>query len=191
MKKTLSILFAVIIAMSALVSAGAIGLVNENNLQSNIASYMGYDESKMQDFKAEKITRNALDYYEVTFKYDGVGYHVGVNALGLVDTYSYNAKKVIIPKAEKNACVSELNAKGYALKEANTASSDAIFKAESFSKKDGVCYYYYDFLGTSAEWEVYVNAYTGSIASSSHEDQNAFIMFFIRLFAKIAALFSF
>ena len=77
MKKTLSILFAVIIAMSALVSAGAIGLVNENNLQSNIASYMGYDESKMQDFKAEKITRNALDYYEVTFKYDGVGYHVG------------------------------------------------------------------------------------------------------------------
>ena len=154
MKKTLSVLFAIIFALSALVSASAIGLVNPDNLKSNIASYMGYDESKIQDFNYSKQTQNMLDFYTVTFKYDGVKYTIGVDALGIYEDYSYESNKLIVPKTEKSVSITENEAKGYALKEANVISSDAIFKVEKFEKNNGVAYYKYDFLGKTAEWTV-------------------------------------
>ena len=189
MKKTLSVLFAVIFAFSALVGASAIGLVNESTLKSKVASYMGYDESQLQDFSYNKTTQNMLDYYTVTFRYSGVSYTIGVNALGAFDNYSYSANKVIVPAEVKDFCISELEAKGSALKEANCSSSDAIFKSEKFAVKDGAPVYSYDFLSKSAEWNVDVNGVTGGIINSSHADKNVIVMFFIRLFAKIAALF--
>lgn len=192
MKKTLSVLFAVIFALSALVSASAIGLVNPDNLKSNVATYMGYDESKIQEFNYVKSTHNLLDYYTVTFKYDGVGYTVGVDAVGIYENFSYSAKKIIVPAVESKACISEASARGYALREAeNTASADAIFKTEKFEKKNGVAYYSYDFLSKTAEWNVDVNAYTGAIINVSKTEKNAIVMIFIRLFAKLAALFAF
>ncbi len=190
MKKTLSVLFAIIFAFSALVSASAIGLVNPDNLKSNIASYMGYDESKIQDFNYSKQTQNMLDFYTVTFKYDGVKYTIGVDALGIYEDYSYESNKLIVPKTEKSVSITENEAKGYALKEADVISSDAIFKVEKFEKNNGVAYYKYDFLGKTAEWTVEINAYTGAVANSNHSDKNVIVMFFIRLFAKIALLFA-
>ena len=189
MKKTLSVFFALLFALSAVIGASAIGLVNESTLKSNVASYMGYDESKLQDFNYNKTTQNMLDYYTVTFKYSGVSYTIGVNALGVYDNYSYNAKKVIVPAAAKDICITELEAKGYALKEADTSSSDAIFKTEKFAVKNGTPVYSYDFLSKTAEWNIDVNGLTGSIINSSHADKNPIAMIFIRLFAKILAIF--
>ena len=191
MKKTLSVLFAVIFALSALVSASAIGIVDPDNLQSYVANYMGYEEGSLQDFSYTKETRNLLDFYTVKFKYDNVNYTIGVDALGVFEDYSYNAKKVIVPKSESKVCITEAAAKGYALKEADTLSADAIFKSEKFEKKGGTAYYSYNFLSKTAEWNVDINAYSGAVINSTHADQNAFIMIFIRLFAKIMALFSF
>ena len=81
MKKTLSVIFAVIFALSALVSASAIGIVDPDNLKGYVATYMGYDENSLQDFSYTKETRNLLDYFTVKFKYDGVSYTIGVDAL--------------------------------------------------------------------------------------------------------------
>ena len=189
MKKTLSVFFALLFALSAVISASAIGVVNESTLKTNIASYMGYDESKLQNFEYTKTTQNFLDYYTVTFKYNGVSYTIGVNAGGMYDNYSYSANKVIVPAAVKDLCITELEAKGYALKEADTSSSDAIFKSEKFSIKNGSAVYSYDFLSKTAEWNVDVSGLTGSIINSSHVDKNPIAMIFIRLFAKILAIF--
>ena len=190
MKKTLSVVFAVIFAFSAFVSAhAALGLISEDKVKGYVADYMGYDESKMSDYSQSKTTHNFLDYYNVTFKYDGVTFKVGIDAAGIVEEYSYNASKIIVPKKE-SGIISEYDAKGYALKEASVSSSDAVFKSETFRKSGSVPSYSYNFLSKTAEWNVEVNGYTGSIIKSEHNDQNVIIMFFIRLFAKIAALFA-
>lgn len=188
MKKTLSIVFALIFALSACVCASAINIFTDADLKSMSASFMGFDESKMQDFKSQSETSNFITSYEVTFKYDNVTYKINYSQLGTVTDFEYSANKVIRPK-NSDIYVSPEKAKNAAISEAGTTSKDAIFKTEKFAIKDGVAYYKYELLSKTAQWNIDIGAISGEVINSNHIDKNAFVMIFIRLFARIGIFF--
>ncbi len=204
MKKTISIILAVIALFSITMSvpAYAVGidgtLIKEEDAKQAAADYIG---ASVDDLGSYSCTTESIQYasllsitvtadqYKLSFRYNGVSYKITVDPVGLIRDYDYNSAKLIIPKGA-SGYVTEAEAKAKATDAAGVNSSDAIFTSSKFVVEDYTSYYEFEFLGKTEEVSAKVNATVKSANPDiSKDDKGAFIMFFIRLFAKIAALF--
>lgn len=204
MKKTLSIIFAILFALSAFVSASAIGvdgtLITADDAKKAAADYLGATPDNFSNYNCSEET---IDYvkvgsiisvtakqYNLSFRYSGVSYKITVDPAGLIRNYSYESKKLLIPKgASDYLTVAEAKAK--ATDAAGVSSDDAIFTSSKFVVENYVNYYQFEFLGKTQQVSAKINASVKSANPVMNvEEKNAFVMIFIRLFAKIALLFA-
>ena len=204
MKKTLSIILAVIAVMSLLfcVPASAAGIdgtfITADDAKKAAADYLGttVDSLSNLECKEESIEYASVlgisisaKQFNLSFRYNGVSYKVTVDPVGVVRNYSYDSNKVIVPKGA-SGYMTEAEAKAKATDAAGVSSADAIFTSSKFVVEDYVGYYQFSFLGKTQQVSAKVNASSKSADPVINvENKNAIVMFFIRLFAKIAAMF--
>ncbi|MBO4893299.1 MAG: hypothetical protein J5562_00090 [Clostridia bacterium] len=199
MKKTLSLILALVTVFSVMMCMSApASAYTDAEVKKIAADYIGTSADSLSNYKCEvvKVTVVSLggltltaDQYEITFRFNGISYKISVDSAGLIRNYSYESKKLLIPKGE-SGLINESEARAKALNAAGVSSSDAIFTSTKFVVEDYAEYYTYEFLGKTQEVTAKVNASTKNASPEiSATEKNAFIMFFTRLFAKISQLF--
>lgn len=199
MKKTLSLILALVTVFSVMMCMSApASAYTDAEVKKIAADYIGTSADSLSNYKCEVVKVEVLsvlgfnvteDQYNLTFRYNGVSYNVSVSALGLIRTYNYESKKLLIPAGE-SGLINESEARAKALTAAGVSSSDAIFTSTKFVVEDFTEYYTYEFLGKTQQVTAKVNATVKSANPTVNTtEKNAFAMFFIRLFAKISQLF--
>ncbi|MBR5111989.1 MAG: hypothetical protein IK097_01025 [Clostridia bacterium] len=206
MKKTLSVLLAIITVLSLAfcIPASAIGidgtLITADDAKQAAADYLGTTPDKFSNYSCSEET---IDYvkvgsiisvtakqYNLSFRYNGVSYKITVDPAGLIRNYSYESKKLLIPKGASDY-LTEAEAKAKATDAAGVSSADAIFTSSKFVVEEYVNYYQFEFLGKTQQVSAKINASVKSANPIMNiEEKNAFVMIFIRLFAKIALIFA-
>ena len=140
--------------------------------------------------KVGSIISIKADQFNLSFRYNGVSYKITVDPAGLIKNYSYDSKKLLIPKGASDY-LTEAEAKAKATDAAGVSSGDAIFTSSKFVVENYTNYYVFEFLGKTQQVSAKVNA---SVKSADPQinvtEKNAFVMIFIRLFAKISLMFA-
>ena len=205
MKKTLSLILALltILSVAMCVPASAVGidgtLITADDAKKAAADYLGTTVDNLSSYKSEvesvdyvkvgSIISIKADQYKLSFRYNGISYNITVDPVGLIKNFSYESKKLLVPKGA-SGIISEAEAKAKATDAAGVSSGDAIFTSSKFVVENYTNYYVFEFLGKTQQVTAKVNASVKSADPIINiTEKNAFVMIFIRLFAKISLMF--
>ncbi len=189
-KKLLSVLLVILLMGSFAVSSfAALEVFDEARAKTTAADFVNVPEADMKNYKYSFETQNGIKFHEIEFSYKGVEYEFEINSLtGIIKDFEYSSNKVIPVKSD-NLYIGEAAAKEKALTYTAVSADDAIFTSSKIGIENYAAHYEFEFYGKDAEYDVEVDAINGDVAVVDKEQQNAFIMFFIRLFAMIGRLF--
>ncbi|MCR5151472.1 MAG: hypothetical protein K6B52_09660 [Clostridiales bacterium] len=205
MRKTLSVILATLMILTAVMcvpayAAGIDGtLITEADAKQAAADYLG---TTSENFSKYSCSAETVEYvsvgtiikvtatqYNLSFRYNGVSYKVTVDPVGVIRNFSYSSNKLLIPKGA-SGIITEAEARAKATDAAGVSSSEAIFTGSKFIVEEYVMYYSFEFLGKTKVVSARVNAVSKSATPVlSITEKSAFVMMFIRLFAKISMLF--
>lgn len=202
MKKVLSLTLAVLtvismftISTSALVSVA----ITEEEAKTQAAEYVGTTADKLSNYKCTAVETTLVQVlvisvkaydYNMTFRANGTNYTITIDAIGALKNYKYDGNGIKQPKTSIT-WASENDALASALDAAGVLSSDAYVYSRTFEISDYTAYYKFSFYGKDCDVTVKVYA-IGAITNSDNvakTEKNAFVIFFLKLFAKIKNAF--
>lgn len=201
MKKVISLVLAILTVISMFtICASAISVaITEEEAKQKAAEYVGTTVDKLSNYKCTTIETTLVQVlvvsvkaydYNMTFRANGTNYTITIDAIGALKNYSYAGNGIKLPNAGIK-WASENDALGNALVKAGVLSSDSYVYSNTFEIVDYTAYYKFSFYGKDCDVTAKVYA-LGAIADSDNvakTEKNAFVIFFLKLFAKIKNAF--
>lgn len=205
MKKVISLVLAIltVISMFAVItSADLINIsagISEEEAKAKAAEYVGTTVDKLSNYQCTAVKSSVsiigiisgeIKDYNMTFRANGTGYTVTVDAAGSLKNYKYDGNGIKKPVCNIKWS-SENDALASALDKAGVLSSDSYVYSQTFEITDYTAYYKFSFYGKDCDVSAKVYALGATTDSDNvvKTEKNAFVIFFLKLFAKIKNAF--